>query len=464
MTLTLTDLESLDAGGYAAANMGRISGTAREPLARLHEAELALYFGRPDEAWSLAEGFPLADAHLGRAGERGELSRRVYLIRADSAVYQRRFDEAERFALAVLEGAAVSGDRRSQARARIILASVHIRCGNYRLALECSRAAEAEALEGGHQFFRARAAYLTGYAHNHLGDSRAAETALAEASAILATCERGRYSAAAQNLLGVTLVDQGRPKDALPLFEAAEHAAVEFGLVDDALWYRVNAEHALYELGDYRGAVARFHSLALEERSHRHPAEGEALYWLALAACELRDRDRAVEAAREMLSLAEIQGTAVDLVDARLALARARGDAEAAIALIAEATAKATPRQLAEARLFAAEALAPVDPDRAARLLAEACECEVVERMLSLRRIAERVRLQTARAAVREEVGVLTIDTTIAWLTAEQAHDVMEAFIYREALRRSGGNQRAAAKLLDRAESDVHRKRKKYGL
>lgn len=467
MARTTADFRHLDEGRYrdALREWEPVSGAAEMPVPEaVWNAELALYLSDTDEAERLARLHATADVFLPRAGDAGEIARRAYLVRADAACHMRRLDEAARLAEAVVEGAGRAGSPYAVMRARVILAGVAIRRGDYRVALECAGCAAIVATDLGLDYYRGRTAYLRGYCHNHLGKTDEAIAVLSEAILLLDSTEGARYAAASKGLLGAVLCDVGRPQEALALCEAAERIAIDLGLVTDALWYRVNAEQALVVLGRYHEAVSRFESLAGVEREHQHPAEVPALYWLSIALTELDERDRAAEAARSMLGLAEVIGTRIDSLDARLALGRATRDRDDLATALADSDEYGTERQRVEARIFLAEACVLADPDRAALLVTEARALPIASRLELANRALSRLEGALAAHAVRIEDAVLTVDLRSTWLTAEQGAEVMERFLYALALKRTDGNQRAAARLLGRAESDVSRKRSRYNL
>lgn len=466
MTVTLVDLEMLDSGRFAEA-LGREEAPnshGGDPAAELWRAELELYLGRPEAARELAKGFQEADLYLTLEDEPGALARRTYLVRADAAYFLREFDEAELLAAIAGEAAARQADKCAVMRSRMILGRVSLRRGEYRLALGRFDTVYADAARLRNSYYEGLAAYFRGYCLNHLARPDEAEEALRTAARLLDGCGAARWSGAARGMLAAVLCDLGRPAEALPESEAAERAAIELGLVGDALWGRVNGEQALVLLGKYQEAVARFERLVEDERAHQHQAEIPALYWLSVALYELRERHRAEEAARSMLTLAEVIGTEFDQLDARLLLARARGDLEEMKTVLEDVDRSGTERQQAEARAFLAELVAVFDPERAAALVRDAREIAASRRIAFVDRALRRVERDLGAGAVQIEGLVLKVDLNAISLTAKQGAEIMERFLYGSELARARGNQRAAAKTLGTSDADVSRKKAKYGL
>lgn len=430
--------------------------TAAGPLA---EAERALYVDDVERARELAGSLD-SPVWLDAEGERGQLARRARLMLAEAAYLERDFATADELARTIAD-AAGDADELATMRALYVLARTAFRRGRLSLAADRLTAVDAIATALGDDLHRALVLYFRAQVAVAGDDTReGARLCSAALEALPRGAERSRGHVL--NLLGSCHAEAGDFAAALRCFDEAGRIAGELGVESDGLWIRANVARALVLSGNAAGAADRFGALVSEHRSAAHPAEGMALYWLAVALTDLGRLDEAADAARAMQSFADVAGSEGDRLAGRIVAARIASDSDELRAVLHESA--LTDYQRAEVLIALADVARASTPDEAARLRDEAAALGAVHSSARLRAALDRLTAALARSAVRVDGARFTVNPELGEVTASAATAALERFLFLDAFERSGGNVERAGARIGWGRSESYRRAKLYGL
>ncbi len=461
-------MDSIDAGRFEEAERMLPNLTADEdPLAAILEAQVHLYFCRPERAREC-----LSQVNPWRLNVQS--LPRYLTVLGQLYVEQEQWDLAEE----VLDGACCI--------CKLLEARCHLARGLYHLGeakLKQGRGEDAEALwerakalladeetaQG--DFMRGVIEYALGAWRAHTGRVEEARASL-QSSLRLLDEEHGRYYASALGALGAVLVACGQCAEAIEPLREAQRILARYALGDHLADITGTLALALVRLERFAEAEqALSESLGVLQHLGHERGLGRTFKALADVYLERNDVSRAEQSARFALEHAEALRDDRLRAEAQLLLGRAaarRRDHEAAEAALS--VAREIARGLGDRKLeglaclYLGEACYATSPMKAQELIA--CARELLRPLADpqIEREIERVSQRATSERIR-----LTPDNKLIfdgnflpnWYVARET---LERFLLKNALRQAGGNLTKAGELLGITKVHVHNLRRQFNL
>jgi hypothetical protein len=385
-------------------------------------------------------------------------------VLADVLLWEGRHEEAAAAVDGIRDDAAHEGELRAAFLARLVPLRVAIREGRYTEAVDGLHALRPSASHAATDYQRAKLSYLELYCRQKLDRVRSLGARYPAVIAELARTEGFRWEGFARCMFGVFLADIGQTEPATVEIDRAEAVALELGAVTDLLNAANNAGCVLVAAGRYDEARSRLCAALAVERRERHArAEVATLVMLAFASGMAGDLPAARAAAESAAALAGFTAAPDDRLRARALgewVAYQAGDrlAEGRLVGVAEEARGAHGGAAHLAWMLASDALASLDPARAADYAAEvpvdAQDACMLMRALRLRSEHKRRRSPfrpgpdgSLRVSIGEDTDPLTLD---------DLKDGFLRWVVSASLARAEGRQARAAEALGISRSRMH--------
>jgi tetratricopeptide (TPR) repeat protein len=460
----------VDSGDFAKAKAlldVELTTGKKDPYRETLRAEVALYYGRYDEAEEL-----LRQAVPQLAGVRSVA--RWTLVRGQLHYWRRDYEVARDLFHGALRNYQYLADGYGITLAQYALGQLERRLGHYEIAEAILTQAHSN-LDGKGR----RGEFLGGLIQFNLGNCKQQRGLLDEAQpcydlslSLLRQTESGRYYGLALNSHGTLLEDRGQYDQALEALEEAANIVESQGTEEDAALVRWNLGQCLL-----RANKVELAEIVLKQAQELNSRVGNAsgvcatLELLAQLYLDQNTMDKAEQCARDALAQAESVADEYQVIIAQIMLARIyilRGRKEEARQLLLIASESAdrfqSPMLKAQCLMYLAECCLPKRAPEAQSFL-EACQVLLAGSTdQKLMREFQRIRTKATHSRIRlTQEGDLIISKSFLpeWGEAKEA---VESFLIKHALEQAEDNNTRAAKILSISKVHLCEKRKQYKL
>lgn len=459
--------ELIDSGQFERAEqLVKKTWIKDDPMAIIHQAEIAIYFARLDEAEELLDQIELRELGIEQAA-------RYTLARGEWHYWRYQYEEAEKRFEAANYMYELLNDPLGKAWALYNLGRLARRTAKYQEAEEMLDQAEQLMIgdsEAEHTFLRGLLEFNLGACKHDMGEVEAAAEHYQSSIRLLRQTEGCRYFGLALNAYGQSLTRLGRYAEALNVYKEASDIFERLGTLDDLARVTSNLGWVLMRLKQFAEAEAYLkRGIEIHQRIGDIAGTAGCRGFLAGLCLETGELDKAEKCAAMNIEEADLAQNENEQSDAHLTaglVALKKGDykeAEKQFQIAFEIAQRLDNKKLkAAAFVYLTECYLSTAPVRGLEYLAEAEALLQHYHDAWLREEFERVADRYRRERIRiTEDNKFFVDGNFlpTWYEAKQA---LGMFILKNALEQCGYSLTKVGKKLGITKAAVHELRKKY--